>query len=66
MKKHIWADPAKEWEGFRFAACRLDWEKLEAMPLTLESGNLPLDGRRVIDRDPKTGEPVLVSRFRRK
>ena len=30
MKKHIWADPAKEWEGLRFTAYTLNWEKLRA------------------------------------
>ena len=60
MKKNIRADPTKEWEGFRFVAYSLNWEKLEAMPLTLESGDLPPEDRRVVDRDPETGKLVLV------
>jgi|SRR5579872_107771 len=34
MKKHIWANPTTEWEGFRFAAYSLDSEKVWALPLT--------------------------------
>jgi hypothetical protein len=56
MKKHTWADPTKEWEGFRFTAYGLNWEKLDAMPLTLESGQLPPDDRRVVIREPKAGQ----------
>lgn len=34
MKKHIWADPTKEWEGFRFTAYSLDFGKVWELPLT--------------------------------
>lgn len=36
MKKHIWANPTKEWEGFRFAAYSLDSKKVCNLPLTRE------------------------------
>jgi hypothetical protein len=36
MKRHIWANPGKEWEGFRFRAYWLDPEKVLSLPLTLE------------------------------
>jgi hypothetical protein len=43
MKKHIWSDPEKEWDGFRFAAYWLDWKKVAALPITrLDSA----DGKR--------------------
>ncbi|SRR5712692_1902711 len=34
MKTHIWADPKKEWEGFRFTAYWLDWKKIATLPVT--------------------------------
>jgi len=37
MKKHIWANPEKQWEGFRFAAYSLDSKKIWALPLTKKS-----------------------------
>lgn len=36
MKRHIWADPTKEWEGFRFTAYSLDVDKVWDLPLTQE------------------------------
>jgi hypothetical protein len=33
MKKRIWANPEKQWEGFRFAAYSLDSKKIWALPL---------------------------------
>jgi hypothetical protein len=60
MKKHTRADPTKKWEGFRFTAYAINWEKLETMPLTLEGGDLPPEDRGFVDRDPKTGEQFLV------
>ena len=37
MKKHIWANPEKQWEGFRFATYSLDSKKVWALPLTKKS-----------------------------
>src|SRR5579859_1715434 len=37
MKKHIWANPEKQWEGFRFAAYSLDSKKILALPLAKKS-----------------------------
>lgn len=34
MKKHIWSNPTKEWEGFRFATYSLDSKKAWELPLT--------------------------------
>lgn len=34
MKKHVWADPTKEWQGFRLTAYSLDLEKYSALPIT--------------------------------
>ena len=37
MKKHIWANPTKDWEGFRFAAYSLDSKKVCDLPLSRKS-----------------------------
>jgi hypothetical protein len=59
MKKHIWADSTKEWEGFAFTAYSFDWKKLEVMPLTLESGQLPPEEERSEDAATKD-RPLTV------
>jgi hypothetical protein len=59
LKKHIWADSTKEWEGFAFTTYSFDWKKLEVMPLALESGQLPPEEERSEDAATKD-RPLTV------
>lgn len=39
MKKTVWANPAKEWDGFHFGAYFLDSQKVWTLPITQERLN---------------------------